>query len=142
MGESTAKPRAIIHVDMDAFYASVEVMDHPELAGKPVIVGGSAESRGVVAAASYEARVYGVHSAMSSARAHRLCPHGVYIEPRMDRYAEVSRDIRRILDEFTPIIEPISIDEAFLDVTGSQSLFGSGTDIGRAVKRRIRGDVG
>lgn len=142
MSESTAKPRTIIHVDMDAFYASVEVMDHPELAGKPVIVGGSVESRGVVTAASYEARVYGVHSAMSSARAHRLCPHGIYIEPRMDRYAEVSRDIRRILDEFTPIVEPISIDEAFLDVTGSQALFGSGPDIGRAIKRRIRGQIG
>ncbi len=127
---------------MDAFYASVEVMDHPELAGKPVIVGGSVESRGVVTAASYEARVYGVHSAMSSVRAHRLCPHGIYIEPRMSRYAEVSRDIRRILDEFTPVVEPISIDEAFLDVTGSQALFGSGPEIGRAIKRRIRGEVG
>ncbi len=127
---------------MDAFYASVEVMDRPELAGKPVIVGGSAESRGVVAAASYEARVYGVHSAMSSARAHRLCPHAIFIESRMDRYAEVSRDIRRILEQFTDIVEPISIDEAFLDVTGSQSLFGSGTEIGRVIKRRIRGEVG
>ena len=125
MTESTAKPRVIIHVDMDAFYASVEVMDHPELAGKPVIVGGTVESRGVVTAASYEARVYGVHSAMRSARAHRLCPHGIYIEPRMERYAEVSRDIRRIRDEFTPVVEPISIDEAFLDVTASQSLFGA-----------------
>jgi DNA polymerase-4 len=142
VSESTAKPRTIIHVDMDAFYASVEVMDHPELAGKPVIVGGSVESRGVVTAASYEARVYGVHSAMSSARAHRLCPHGIYIEPRMERYAEVSRDIRRILDAFTPIVEPISIDEAFLDVTGSRALFGSGPDIGRAIKRRIRGELG
>ena len=142
MSESTAKARAIIHVDMDAFYASVEVMDRPELAGKPVIVGGSVESRGVVTAASYEARVYGVHSAMSSARAHRLCPHGIYLEPRMERYADVSRDIRRILDEFTPIVEPISIDEAFLDVTASQSLFGSGPEMGRAIKRRIRGEIG
>ena len=142
MNEATAKPRAILHVDMDAFYASVEVMDRPELAGKPVIVGGSVESRGVVTAASYEARVFGVHSAMSSARARRLCPHGVFIESRMWRYVEVSHDIRRILDAFTPLIEPISIDEAFLDVTGSQALFGSAPDIGRAIKRRIRDEVG
>ena len=141
MNEATAKPRAILHVDMDAFYASVEVMDNPSLAGKPVIVGGSAESRGVVTAASYEARVFGVHSAMSSARAHRLCPHGIFIEPRMSRYAEISHDIRRILDAFTPLVEPISIDEAFLDVTGSQALFGSAPDIGRAIKRRIRDEV-
>jgi DNA polymerase-4 len=140
MTDATAKPRAIIHVDMDAFYASVEVMDRPELAGKPVIVGG--QSRGVVMAASYEARVFGVHSAMSSARARKLCPHAVFIEPRMSRYAEVSHDIHRVLQAFTPIIEPISIDEAFLDVTGSQSLFGSGTDIGRAIKQRIRGEIG
>jgi DNA polymerase IV len=142
MSESTGKARAIIHVDMDAFYASVEVLDRPELAGKPVIVGGAAESRGVVAAASYEARVFGVRSAMSSARAHRLCPHGVFIEPRMSRYAEVSRDIRRILDAYTPLVEPISIDEAFLDVTASRALFGAGPEIGRAIKRRIREELG
>jgi len=142
VNEATAKPRAILHVDMDAFYASVEVMDRPELAGKPVIVGGSVESRGVVTAASYEARVFGVHSAMSSARARRLCPHAVFFEGRMWRYVEVSHDIRRILDAFTPLIEPISIDEAFLDVTGSQALFGPAPDIGRAIKRRIRDEVG
>ena len=140
MPDGTAKTRAIIHVDMDAFYASVEVMDNPALAGKPVIVGGYA--RGVVMAASYEARVFGVHSAMSSARARKLCPHGEYIPPRMERYAEVSRDIHRILGEFTPAIEPISIDEAFLDVTGSQALFGTAPDIGRAIKRRIRAEIG
>ena len=142
MSESTVKPRAIIHVDMDAFYASVEVMDNPALAGKPVIVGGTRESRGVVSAASYEARVFGVHSAMSTARAEKLCPHGVFISPRMDRYAEISHDIRRILDAFTPLVEPISIDEAFLDVTGSQALFGTAPDIARAIKRRIRDEVG
>jgi DNA polymerase-4 len=142
MSESTGKPRAIIHVDMDAFYASVEVMDNPALAGKPVIVGGTRESRGVVSAASYEARVFGVHSAMSTARALKLCPHGVFIAPRMERYAEISHDIRRILDAFTPLIEPISIDEAFLDVTGSQALFGTAPDIGRAIKRRIREEIG
>ena len=142
MSESTAKPRTIIHVDMDAFYASVEVMDNPALAGKPVIVGGTRESRGVVAAASYEARVFGVRSAMSTARAERLCPHGVFIAPRMSRYAEVSHDIRGILDAYTPLVEPISIDEAFLDVTASRALFGTGPDIGRAIKRRIREEIG
>ena len=142
MSEATGKPRAIIHVDMDAFYASVEVMDNPALAGKPVIVGGTPETRGVVAAASYEARKFGVHSAMSSYRAHRLCPHGVFILPRMARYVEVSREIHRILGTFTPLVEPISIDEAFLDVTASQSLFGAPPEIGRAIKQRIRRDVG
>jgi DNA polymerase-4 len=105
-------------------------------------VGGTPETRGVVAAASYEARKFGVHSAMSSYRAHRLCPHGVFILPRMSRYVEVSRDIRMILDSFTPLVEPISIDEAFLDVTASAALFGTGSQIGRAIKQRIRGEVG
>jgi DNA polymerase-4 len=139
---SSQPVRAILHVDMDAFYASVEVMDDPSLAGKPVIVGGSAASRGVVSAASYEARRYGVHSAMSSHRAHKLCPHGVFITPRMSRYAELSRDIHRIFQKYTPLIEPISLDEAFLDVTASHALFGSGEEIGRAIKRRIRAEVG
>ena len=137
-----ASHRAILHVDMDAFYASVEIMDNPALAGKPVIVGGSAESRGVVSAASYEARRFGVHSAMSSARAHQLCPHGVFITPRMSRYAELSCRIRGIFADYTPLIEPISLDEAFLDVTASRALFGSGEEIGRAIKRRIREEVG
>ncbi|MDH4036928.1 MAG: DNA polymerase IV [Candidatus Krumholzibacteria bacterium] len=134
--------RAILHVDMDAFYASVEVMDNPALAGKPVIVGGAAESRGVVSAASYEARTFGVHSAMSSARAHKLCPHGIFITPRMSRYVELSHEIRRIFETYTPLIEPLSIDEAFLDVTASRALFGSGEEIGRLIKRRIRDEVG
>jgi DNA polymerase-4 len=132
----------VIHVDMDAFYASVEVMDNPALAGKPVIVGGTPETRGVVAAASYEARKFGVHSAMSSYRAHKLCPHGVFILPRMSRYVEVSRQIHGILDSFTPLVEPISIDEAFLDVTASESLFGTGAEIGRTIKQRIRREIG
>jgi DNA polymerase-4 len=142
MDNATRKARAIIHVDMDAFYASVEVMDNPALAGKPVIVGGTPETRGVVAAASYEARKFGVHSAMSSYRAHTLCPHGVFILPRMSRYVEISRNIHHILEAFTPLIEPISIDEAFLDVTGSQSLLGTPPEIGRAIKRRIRDEIG
>src|SRR5512147_1891230 len=106
MPDATRKPRAIIHVDMDAFYASVEVMDNPSLRGQPVIVGGTPETRGVVAAASYEARKFGVHSAMSSYRAHQLCPHGVFIIPRMSRYAEVSRQVFAILESFTPLVEP------------------------------------
>src|SRR6478736_5866748 len=113
----------ILHVDMDAFYASIEERDNPSLIGKPVIVGGTAEGRGVVAAANYEARKFGVHSAMASARANRLCPHAVVIRPRMDHYAEVSREIRRIFEQFTPIVEPLSLDEAFLDATGCERLF-------------------
>ncbi len=138
----TAPERAILHVDMDAFYASVEIMDDPSLAGKPVIVGGSVESRGVVSAASYEARKFGVHSAMSAARAHKLCPNGVFITPRMSRYAELSRRIQAIFHDYTPLVEPISLDEAFLDVTASRALFGSGEDIARAIKRRIRKEIG
>ncbi len=131
----------ILHCDMDAFYASVEERDRPELVGKPVIVGGSPENRGVVAAANYVARRFGVHSAMSSATAHRLCPHGVYLPPRIGYYAEVSRQIRDIFERFTPLVEPLSLDEAFLDVTGSEHLFGSAVEIGRQIKRTIREEV-
>ena len=131
----------ILHVDMDAFYASVEERDDPSLVGKPVIVGGTAEGRGVVAAANYEARKFGVHSAMASARAKRLCPHAVVIRPRIDYYAEVSRQIREIFEQFTPLIEPLSLDEAFLDATGSESLFGPSADIGRQIKQRIRAEL-
>src|SRR6186713_1226569 len=131
----------ILHVDMDAFYCSVEERDNTALAGKPVIVGGTPEGRGVVAAANYEARKYGVHSAMASARAYRLCPHAIVIRPRIDYYAEVSRQIREIFEQFTPIIEPLSLDEAFLDATGSESLFGSSADTGRKIKERIRAEL-
>jgi len=130
--------RSIIHADMDAFYASVEQKDQPELKGKPVIVGGSAESRGVVSAASYEARKYGVHSAMPTAIARRLCPDGVFLPVRMVRYQEVSHQIRSIFEQFTPLIEPLSLDEAFLDVTGSTRLFGSAVEIGRKIKAKVR----
>jgi len=132
-----SKAREIIHVDMDAFYASVEQLDHPELKGKAVIVGGDAKSRGVVSAASYEARRFGVHSAMPTAQAMRCCPHAILLPVRMDRYAEVSRAIRAIFEQYTPLVEPISLDEAFLDVTDSTHLFGDAEAIGRAIKRAI-----
>ena len=128
----------ILHCDMDAFYASVEERDRPELVGHPVIVGGSPEKRGVVSAANYVARKYGVHSAMPAATARRLCPHGVFIPPRIDYYSEVSRQILEIFERFTPLVEPLSLDEAFLDVTGSEHLFGSATDIGGKIKQAVR----
>jgi DNA polymerase-4 len=131
----------ILHVDMDAFYASVEERDDPSLVGKAVIVGGTAEGRGVVAAAYYEARKFGVHSAMAAGRAVRLCPHATFIRPRMERYAEVSRQVRSIFEEFTPLVEPLSLDEAFLDATGCEHLFGSSVGIGRQIKSRIRADL-
>jgi DNA polymerase-4 len=131
----------ILHVDMDAFYASVEERDDPSLVGKPVIVGGTAEGRGVVAAANYEARKFGVHSAMSAAKAVRLCPHAVFLRPRMGHYANISHQIREIFEQFTPLVEPLSLDEAFLDVTGTTPLFGDAASIGRQIKQRIRQDL-
>ena len=117
-------PRRIIHLDMDAFYAAIEQRDFPELRGKPLIVGGD-RVRGVVATASYEARPYGIHSAMPMAQALKLCPHAMVVPPRRERYVEVSRQIFTILRSFTPLVEPLSLDEAFLDVTASEQLFGS-----------------
>src|SRR5690349_2274935 len=115
---SDAKPlRKIIHIDMDAFYASIEQRDHPNYRGKPVVVGGSPEGRGVVAAASYEARKFGIRSAMSSRSAKRLCPDVIFLYPRFEAYREVSRRIREIFRRYTDIIEPLSLDEAYLDVT-------------------------
>ena len=131
----------ILHIDMDAFYASVEERENPSLIGKPVIVGGSAHSRGVVAAANYEARKFGVHSAMASARAERLCPHAIVLKPRIDYYATVSRQIRGIFEQFTSLVEPLSLDEAFLDVIGSEALFGPAAEIGRQIKQRIRSEL-
>jgi len=128
----------ILHCDMDAFYASVEERERPGLVGRPVIVGGAPEKRGVVSAANYVARRYGVHSAMPSATAHRLCPQGVFLAPRIDLYAQVSRRIRDIFERFTPLVEPLSLDEAFLDVTGSEHLFGPPTAIGQQIKRVVR----
>jgi DNA polymerase-4 len=127
--------RQIIHVDMDAFFASVEQLDNPDLVGKAVIVGGDPKKRSVVSAASYEARKFGVHSAMPTSQAIRLCPNAIVLPGRMSRYAELSQQIHSIFQKFTPEIEPISLDEAFLDVTGSLQLFGSAEKIGRNIKR-------
>ena len=126
----------ILHADMDAFYAAVEQRDHPELRGLPVIVGGRS-NRGVVLTASYEARVYGVHSAMPGVHARRLCPDGIFVPPRMEHYAKVAAQIRLVFAEFTPLVEPLSLDEAFLDVTASLRLFRSALDIGQQLKRRL-----
>src|SRR5688572_27667824 len=128
----------ILHVDMDAYYASVEQRDRPELRGKPVIVGGSAENRGVVCAASYEARKFGVHSAMPTSQARRLCPQGIFISCRMHHYAQISRQIREIFHTFTPLVEPLSLDEAFLDVHGCEGLFGPAPEIACKIKERIQ----
>jgi len=122
---------------MDAFYAAVEQRDNPSLRGLPVIVAGEAEKRGVVSAASYEARVFGVRSAMPTSQAKRLCPQGIFLPVRMDRYQEVSAQILAILTEFTPLVEPLSLDESYLDVTGSEKLFGPPLKIAQEIKRRI-----
>lgn len=133
--------RWIMHVDMDAFFASIEQLDHPEYKGHPVIVGGLS-SRGVVATCSYEARKFGVHSAMPSSRAKKLCPDGIYVYPRMDRYKEVSHQIFSIMKEFTPHIEPLSIDEAFLEVSGMSTMYSGPKALGRAIKDRVFEETG
>lgn len=133
--------KQIIHLDMDAFYASVEVLDNPQLKGKPVIVGGS-RARGVVSSASYEARKFGVHSAQPIATAMRLCPQGIFLPVRMDRYHQESERIIGIFHRFTPLVEPLSLDEAFLDVTGSTRLFGSAEEIARRIKQLVKEETG
>jgi DNA polymerase-4 len=131
----------IIHFDMDAFYPSVEILDNPALKGKPVIVGGSKE-RGVVSSASYEARRFGVHSAQPVAKAKRLCPDGIFLPVRMSRYQEISQQVFKIFYRFTPLVEPLSIDEAFLDVTGSIRLFGQPEDIAKKIKQIVLTETG
>jgi DNA polymerase-4 len=138
----TRATRAISHVDMDAFYAAVEQRDRPELRGRPVIVGADPRGRGVVSACSYEARVFGVRSAMPISRAYRLCPHGVYLPVDMDKYGRVSTEIMTILADFTPLVEPVSVDEAFLDLTGTETLWGPPLEAVRRIKRRIRTETG
>ena len=136
--------RTILHVDLDAFFAAVEQRDRPELRGRPVVVGGSGgeDARGVVSAASYEARVFGIQSAMSMREAYRRCPDAVFLPVDGRRYQAASRDVMAILRRFTPQVEPISIDEAFLDVTGSAALFGDGPTIARRIKDEVRAEVG
>ena len=134
--------RKIIHIDMDAFYASVEQLDNPELRGKPVVVGGRPDSRGVVAACSYEARKYGIHSAMPCSRAYNLCSHALFIRPRMERYREISAQIMEIFSDYTDIIEPLSLDEAFLDITVNKTGQNSATIIAENIRRKIRNRTG
>ena len=134
-------PRTILHVDLDAFYASVEQLDDPSLRGRPVVVGGPS-GRGVVCAASYEARRFGVRSAMPTAVARRLCPEGVFLPPRFDRYGELSAEVFAIYRSYTPLVEPLSLDEAFLDATRSRALHGDGPQIARSVKERVRRETG
>ncbi|HEX8270420.1 MAG TPA: DNA polymerase IV [Flavobacterium sp.] len=133
--------RKIIHVDMDAFYASVEQMDNPELRGKPIAVGGS-ENRGVVAAASYEARPFGVRSAISGVLAKKYCPDLIFVRPRFDRYKEISQKIRKIFLEYTDLVEPLSLDEAYLDVTQNKKGIASATLIAAEIRQRIFDEVG
>src|SRR6202790_1477114 len=133
--------RAILHIDMDAFYASVEEQDRPELKGTPLIVGGTG-GRGVVAAASYAVRRFGVRSAMPMREALRRCPEAIVVHPRMARYQEVSERVFAIFREFTPLVEGLSLDEAFLDVTSSQQILGSAESIGSEIRRRIRKGTG
>ncbi|MDY7039207.1 MAG: DNA polymerase IV, partial [Thermodesulfobacteriota bacterium] len=128
--------RIILHIDMDAFYASVERLDDPSLNGRPVIVGGTS-NRGVVSAASYEARRFGVHSAMPISKAKKKCPHGIFLPVRMERYRDISHKVMNILDEFTPLIEQVSIDEAFMDMSGTEKLSGPVEEIGLKIKGRI-----
>jgi DNA polymerase-4 len=134
--------RVIAHVDMDAFYASVEVRDDPTLAGKPLVVGGPPEKRGVVAAASYAAREFGIHSAMPMARAVKLCPDLIRISPRMGHYREVSTEVMSILKTFSPLVEPLSLDEAFLDLTGTERALGDPREVGAQIRATVRADTG
>ncbi len=134
---NTMTQRKIIHVDCDCFYAAIEMRDDPRLAGKPLAVGGSADRRGVIATCNYEARAYGVRSAMSSRHALKLCPDLVIVKPRMDAYKEASREIHTILRDYTELIEPLSLDEAYLDVSESTQFSGSATRIAQDIRRRV-----
>jgi DNA polymerase-4 len=141
MSEKSPEFRKIIHIDMDAFYASVEQMDHPELKGKPLAVGGSRQ-RGVVAAASYEARAFGVHSALASSIAARRCPNLIFVKPRFERYKEISSQIMEIFQSYTDLVEPLSLDEAFLDVTYNKKELKSAIKIAMLIREEIKEKVG
>ena len=134
--------RTILHIDMDAYFASVEQRDNPALRGKPVVVGAAGDARGVVAAASYEARAFGIHAAMPSREAARRCPQVIFVPPRHAYYAEVSKQIFAMFARYTPEVEPLSIDEAFLDVSGAHSLFGDGREIAERIRADIRQETG
>jgi len=136
--EENPVQRKIIHVDMDAFYASVEQRDNPEYRGKPVVVGGTPEQRGVVAACSYEARKFGIHSAMPATQAHQRCPNAIFLKPRFTVYREVSAVVQAVFREFTDLVEPLSLDEAYLDVTENTDYSGSATLIAKEIKRIIK----
>lgn len=140
--QTHSKEKIIFHVDMDAFYASVEQADHPDLQGKPVIVGADPGKRGVVSACSYEARKFGVHSAMPISQASRLCKNGIFVPVNMKRYQQVSRQIMKIFDDFTPEKTQISIDEAFLDMSGTEKLFGPAENAARRIKERVHAETG
>lgn len=134
--------KTILHIDMDAFFAAVEVHDHPELRGRPVVIGSPPDKRGVVSTCSYEARKFGIHSAMPSRTAFQRCPKAVFLPPNMKRYHEVSVQIMEIFRRFTPLVEPLSCDEAFLDVTGARYLFGDGPEIARKIKAAVKEETG
>lgn len=134
--------KTILHIDMDAFFAAIEVHDHPELKGLPVVIGSPPDRRGVVSTCSYEARKFGIHSAMPSRTAFQRCPKAVFLPPNMKRYHEVSMQIMEIFRRFTPLVEPLSCDEAFLDVTGARYLFGDGVEIARKIKATVLDETG
>ena len=140
--DSEGKLRRIIHVDMDAFYAAIEVRDDPSLAGKPLIMGAMPGERGVVCTCSYEARKYGVRSAMSITEAYKRCPHGIFMEPNMEKIVEAARQIRKIWRKYTDVYEYISLDEGFLEVTDTEHLFGGSRNIGYEIKRKTKEEVG
>jgi len=142
MGSDNQSPHRIIHVDMDAFYAAVEARDNPALAGRPLIIGVLPHERGVVATCSYEARKFGVRSAMNIKEAYSRCPHGVYMHPNMEKYVEVSKQVHKIWADYTDICEYVSLDEGFLDVTDSAHLFGGSQAICHEIKRRTREEIG
>src|SRR5260221_565036 len=142
MEETQRKWRIVLHIDLDAFYASIEQRDHPELRGKPVVVGGSREGRGVVATCSYEARAFGVRSAMPAKTAYRLCPQAIFLPPRFEVYRAVSTQIMAIFKSVTSLVEPLSLDEAYLDITSSVRDLPEAVQLARTIKQRIREETG